>query len=168
VVPEAMGGRGGGKRRGNKVAMAAVAMRSCGTCNLAPVSGRPIGRLELSVDRHPRHVQDRAAKSCFINDMVKKHLPVTKLLAARRTKCARLFSCRSSAWASGAVEGRFARELRGLALTGPRLPRPHAAAISRRIPQQGTCGRSSMAVERTFSILKRMQPSAISPVRSMR
>jgi len=28
------------------------------------------------------------------------------------------------------------------------------AAISRRIPQQGTCGRSSMAVERTFSIIK--------------
>jgi len=35
--------------------------------------------LALSVDRRAGRVQDRAAKSCFINDMVKKHLPVTKL-----------------------------------------------------------------------------------------
>jgi hypothetical protein len=45
--------------------------------------------LGLSVDRHARHVQDRAAKSCFINDMVKKHLSVTKLVASNANKNAR-------------------------------------------------------------------------------
>jgi hypothetical protein len=45
--------------------------------------------LGLSVDRHARHVQDRAAKSCFVNDMVKKHLPVTKLVAGNANKGAR-------------------------------------------------------------------------------
>jgi hypothetical protein len=37
--------------------------------------------LASSVDCGAGRVQDRAAKSCFINDMVKKHLPVTKLRA---------------------------------------------------------------------------------------
>jgi hypothetical protein len=31
--------------------------------------------LVLSVDRQRGRVQDHAAKSCFVNDMVKKHLP---------------------------------------------------------------------------------------------
>jgi len=53
--------------------------------------------LALSVDRHARHVQDRAAKSRFVNGMVKKHLPVTKLVARNANKVHALFSCCSSA-----------------------------------------------------------------------
>jgi hypothetical protein len=45
--------------------------------------------LALSVDRQRGHVQDRAAKSCFVNDMVKKHLPVTKLVTRQREQNAR-------------------------------------------------------------------------------
>jgi hypothetical protein len=52
--------------------------------------------LASSVDCGAGRVQDRAAKSCFINDMVKKHLPVTKLVARNANKVHVLFSCRSS------------------------------------------------------------------------
>jgi hypothetical protein len=54
----------------------------------------------LSVDRRVGRVQVDVAKSCFINDMVKKHLPVTKLAWVAANKQHAPFSRRSSAQAS--------------------------------------------------------------------
>jgi len=58
-----------------------------------------------------------AAKSCFINDMVKKHLPVTKPVARNANKVHALFSCRSSG-------GCRARTSRSFPPIGPSLAGP--------------------------------------------
>jgi hypothetical protein len=51
-----------------------------------------------------------AAKSCFINDMVKKQLSVTKLVACNANKRTRLFSCRSSVVVERVRRGAFRRQ----------------------------------------------------------
>src|SRR3981081_1496052 len=92
-----------GSVSGGRVEMAAIAMMDLrnmwsGSC----LWKARVAILGLSVDRDARHVQDRAAKSCFVNDMVKKHLPVTKLVARNANKSARAVQLPFISWLSAA------------------------------------------------------------------
>jgi predicted RNase H-like nuclease len=56
--------------------------------------------------------------------MVKKHLPVTKLVARNANKMRAAVQPLFIGWHQARLRAAFARELRGLALTGPSLAAP--------------------------------------------